>query len=155
MKITNVNIKLTAKEGNNVKALASVTIDYCFVIKKIRIIQNGSKTLVAMPSYKDVTGKYIDIAHPIKQETRGYFNDTVLKTFHEIVLKLLKENIKISDKYYIGYSDNNIHKITLYRIGNDEEIRGEELNTFILEDYLTETLKEMEVEINKYISELK
>lgn len=153
MEITNVNIKLTAKEGNNVKALASIVIDDCFTVKGIRIIQNSKKTLVAMPSYKDASGKYIDIAHPIKQETRLYFNDVILKTFHEIVLKVLVENIKVPNNHYLGYSDNDIHKITLYKGGTDDEVRGEELNTFVVENYLTETLKEMEEEINKYILE--
>lgn len=151
MEITNINIKLIGKDGVNAKAHVNILIDNCFAVKGIRIIQNGKKTIVAMPSYKTKNGEYKDIAHPINSEVREYFNKIILSKFHEIVLGTIKKNIIVSEQYYLGYSDININEITVFKTGKGEESRGEELKTFIVEDFMSETLSETSNEINEYL----
>lgn len=82
MKITSVNVRKEEKEDSRMKGKASVLIDDCFVINDIRIIQGDEGLFVAMPSRKTTTGKYRDVAHPINQETRKMFQDTILEAYN-------------------------------------------------------------------------
>ena len=69
MKITDVRLKKV--DGHNrLKAIASVTIDDCFVIHELRIIEGDNGLFIAMPSRKLPEGEFKDIAHPINSETR-------------------------------------------------------------------------------------
>ena len=81
MKITKVQGRKFDKPTSNVKAIVEVTLDDCFVVKDIRIIEKPEKMVVAMPS-RVVIGKnddgtlnpelkiHVDQAHPINKETR-------------------------------------------------------------------------------------
>ena len=59
MRITSVNVAITAQIGNVVKAYASILIDNCMAIKNIRIIKRENGYLMAMPSRK-LDDKYED-----------------------------------------------------------------------------------------------
>lgn len=52
MKISDVRIRLVNKEDNKLKAVASMTIDECFVIHDIKIIEATEGAFIAMPSRK-------------------------------------------------------------------------------------------------------
>ena len=83
MKITSVNVRITEKENNKMKGLASVLIDNCFAIHDIRIIEGENGLFVAMPSRKTATGGYRDIAHPISQEVRTMFEKAILDAYEK------------------------------------------------------------------------
>ena len=83
MKITSVNVRITEKENNKMKGLASVLIDNCFAIHDIRIIEGENGLFVAMPSRKAATGGYRDIAHPISSECRKMFEDAILEEYNK------------------------------------------------------------------------
>ena len=83
MKITSVNVRITEKENNKMKGLASVLIDNCFAIHDIRIIEGENGLFVAMPSRKTSTGGYRDIAHPISSECRKMFEDAILEEYNK------------------------------------------------------------------------
>ncbi len=90
MKITHVRVRKVNNESN-VKAIAEVRLDDCFVIKEIRIRQKPDKMVVAMPSRMvtisdpenegEVKKIHKDLAHPINQETREMFNDAILGVY--------------------------------------------------------------------------
>jgi len=80
MNITNVHVRLIQKEGR-VKAIAAVTIDDCFVVHDIRVIEGNDGLFVAMPSRRLQNGEFRDIAHPINVETRKLFEDAILKQY--------------------------------------------------------------------------
>jgi len=76
--ITEVRVRKQSKIGK-VRAIVSITIDGVFVIHDVKvIIGNEGKTIIAMPSRKLVNGEFIDIAHPINQDTRDYITETIL-----------------------------------------------------------------------------
>ena len=81
MKISEVRIRKVEKEDSKLKAVASVTIDDCFVVHDIKIIQGESNLFIAMPSKKTKEGEYKDIAHPINPETRQELSDAILKAY--------------------------------------------------------------------------
>lgn len=83
MKITSINVRKEEKENSRMRGKASVTIDDCFVIHDIRIIEGNEGLFIAMPSRQKSNGEYRDVAHPINQETRQMFQDEILKAYNE------------------------------------------------------------------------
>ena len=88
MKISDVRVRLVKKDDSKLKAVASITIDDCFVIHDIKVIDGTDGYFVAMPSRKTSDGEYKDIAHPINSETRQTVIDAVIEAFK---LELAKE----------------------------------------------------------------
>lgn len=80
MKITNVRIKLVNTEGR-LKAVGSITLDDCFVIHDVRVLEGEKGMFVAMPSKKMPNGMFRDIAHPINTETRNMIDSEVLNAY--------------------------------------------------------------------------
>lgn len=83
MEITEVRVKLLDKEDSRVKARASITIDGCFVVHDVKVIEREDGFTVNMPNRKLANGKFTDLAHPINQETREMFNKAVLDAYEK------------------------------------------------------------------------
>jgi stage V sporulation protein G len=81
MNITEVRISL--RDDAKLKAFASITLDNCFVIRGLKIIEGKSGTFVAMPSRKRKDGEYQDIAHPINNEARAIMERVILRAYRE------------------------------------------------------------------------
>lgn len=82
MKITDVRLKKV--DGHNrLKAIASVTIDDCFVIHELRIIEGDNGLFIAMPSRKLPEGEFKDIAHPINAETREQLEKAIIDEYNK------------------------------------------------------------------------
>ena len=81
MEITSVKVHKTEREGSRMKGYATVTLDNCFVVRNIRIIEGDEKLFIAMPSRKVADDRYEDIAHPINAETRKLFEDKILEEY--------------------------------------------------------------------------
>ncbi len=82
MEITSVKVHKTEREGSRMKGYATVTLDNCFVVRNIRIIEGDEKLFIAMPSRKVADDRYEDIAHPINAETRKLFEDKILEEYN-------------------------------------------------------------------------
>jgi stage V sporulation protein G len=52
MEITEVRIKLMEESEDRLRAFCSITIDHCFVIRDLKIIEGSNGPFVAMPSRK-------------------------------------------------------------------------------------------------------
>ncbi len=83
MKISDVRIRLVNKADNKLKAVASITIDECFVVHDIKIIDSAEGAFIAMPSRKTSDGEYKDIAHPLNTETRELLKQAILKAYFD------------------------------------------------------------------------
>ena len=81
MKISDIRIRKVQKEDGKLKAVASMTIDDCFVIHDIKIIEGTDGPFIAMPSRKTVEGEYTDIAHPLNTETRELVKKYILDAY--------------------------------------------------------------------------
>ncbi|MBR2384209.1 MAG: septation regulator SpoVG [Clostridia bacterium] len=88
MKISDVRVRIVQKEDIKLKAVASITIDDCFVIHDIKVIDGNEGYFVAMPSRKTNDGEYKDIAHPINTETRQAVIDAVINAFKDELAKV-------------------------------------------------------------------
>jgi stage V sporulation protein G len=81
MNITEVRISL--RDDAKLKAFASITLDNCFVIRGLKIIEGKTGTFIAMPSRKRKDGEYQDIAHPINNDARAVMERVILKAYRE------------------------------------------------------------------------
>ncbi len=81
MKISDVRVRIVKKDDSKLKAVASITIDDCFVIHDIKVIEGNEGYFIAMPSRKTNDGEYKDIAHPINTETREIMISAILDAF--------------------------------------------------------------------------
>ncbi len=81
MKISDVRVRLVQKDDSKMKAVASITIEDCFVVHDIKIIEGKDGYFIAMPSRKASDGEYKDIVHPINTETRNQIIGLVLEAF--------------------------------------------------------------------------
>jgi stage V sporulation protein G len=87
------------REDAKLKAFASITLDNCFVIRGLKIIEGKTGTFVAMPSRKRKDGEYQDIAHPINNEARDEMESIVLAEYRRELerAKVAEEPPKVSD----------------------------------------------------------
>ena len=83
MKVSDVRIRLVNKEDNKLKAVASITIDDCFVVHDIKVIEAEDGAFIAMPSRKTNDGEYKDIAHPLNTETRELLKKAILTAYYD------------------------------------------------------------------------
>ena len=83
MKITDIRIRLIQNEDSKLKAVASITIDECFVVHDIKVLEGNQGYFVSMPTRKTPEGEYKDIAHPINTPTREEINKLVLAKYEE------------------------------------------------------------------------
>ncbi|MDY2696089.1 MAG: septation regulator SpoVG [Eubacteriales bacterium] len=81
MKISDIRIRLVDKEDSKLKAVASITIDDCFVVHDIKVIEGKEGYFISMPSKKTPDGEFKDIVHPINTETRESISTQVIEAY--------------------------------------------------------------------------
>ena len=82
MRITDVRIRKVESESR-LRAVASITIEDCFAVHELRIIEGKEGLFVAMPSRQTSDGTFKDIAHPINDETRKAIVENVIAKYNE------------------------------------------------------------------------
>ena len=84
MEITRVKIDLC--DDDRVKAYASITLDDCFIIHGLRLTHSKKKGyFLFMPGRKMADGTYVDIVHPLNNETRQMIQERVVAEYENII----------------------------------------------------------------------
>src|ERR1051325_799386 len=86
MEITEV--KVFAVNEDRLKAYVTITIDNCFVIRDLKIINGNNGLFVAMPSKKRKDGQFKDIAHPLNNETREMIENKIFEVYEAELKKM-------------------------------------------------------------------
>ena len=73
--------------GGSVLANASVTLNGCFAVRGIKVINGENGPFVSMPSYKSRDG-YKDICFPCTKEFRQQFQQEVLDAYQQTLTQL-------------------------------------------------------------------
>ena len=81
MQITEVRVFPVEEE--KLKAYVTITLDNCFIIRDLKVINGKNGMFVAMPSKKTKDGTFKDIAHPLNSETRQAMEEVILKAYEE------------------------------------------------------------------------
>ena len=82
MEITEVRLRLV-KDPGKLKAAASITIDDCFVVHDLRVVETEGGLFVAMPNKRMGTGEFRGVAHPINNDTRDQISKLVIDKYQE------------------------------------------------------------------------
>ncbi len=85
MNITEIRIRLLKKDDTKLRAVATLTIDNCFVIHDIKIIENEGILFIAMPSKRTPTGEFKDVVHPLNTETRELLSKLIIEEYKKAV----------------------------------------------------------------------
>ncbi len=81
IKVKITEVKIFSVNEEKLKAYVTITIDDCFVVRDLKVIQGTEGLFIAMPSKKRKDGQYRDIAHPLNQETRSQIEDAVFDAY--------------------------------------------------------------------------
>lgn len=84
LNISDIRVRMVKKDDQKLKAVASMTIDECFVIHDIKIIEGNQGYFIAMPSRKTLDGEYKDTVHPLNTETREQIRAAILAEFEKV-----------------------------------------------------------------------
>ena len=83
MNITDIVFRKIFSDGK-LRAIASITLDGCFAIHEIKLIQTDH-LFVAMPYRTDSYGISHDIAHPIGGATRHELERAIIGAYKEYI----------------------------------------------------------------------
>jgi DNA-binding cell septation regulator SpoVG len=84
-----VSVTPYEREGSNIRGLARIYFEDCFLVNSVSIIQGREKLFVSMPSYKtsqvDGQGKavYRDICYPVTREFREKLYDGIIAAYEK------------------------------------------------------------------------
>ena len=82
MEIT--DIKVFPVQEEKLRAYVTITLDHCFVIHGLRLTHSKKGYFLFMPGRKTAYGTYIDIVHPLNNETRQMIQDRVVAEYEKI-----------------------------------------------------------------------
>ena len=138
--------KVSLVNNGYVVAVASILIDKAFVVRDIKVVQKKTGGyLVAMPSRKNTSGEYYDIAHPVNKETRELIEDKIMNAFYKQIddkLSTLAEGL--GSDYHFSFKTDNVCVVAL--------LKGNELvDEYTLDSYTQEQLDELYEEIKEGI----
>jgi len=85
MEITEVKVFPVNEE--RLKAYVTITLDNCFVVRDLKVINGNNGLFVAMPSKKRKDGQFKDIAHPLNNETREMIENKIFEVYEEELKK--------------------------------------------------------------------
>jgi len=85
MEVTEV--KVFPVQEDRVKAYVAITLDDCFVVRDLKVINGNNGLFVAMPSKKRKDGTYRDTAHPLNNETRQMIESIVMAEYKKEIEK--------------------------------------------------------------------
>ena len=88
MDITDIKVRRLLPEGR-LRAVVSITLDDMIAIHDIKVIEGSERLFVAMPSRRDDSGAYRDIAHPITFGARADLEQKILAAYYTAVQKSL------------------------------------------------------------------
>ena len=92
------------REGSNIRGLARIYFEDCFIVNNVNILQGKEKVFVSMPSYrtkqKDENGRdiYQDICYPVTKDFRAKLYGEIEKAYDEAKEKQKQEADGIQQK---------------------------------------------------------
>lgn len=88
------------REGSNIRGLARIYFDDCFVVNNVSIIQGRERKFVAMPSYmvkqngKDGKPQYQDVCFPVTKEFREKMYDAIMECYQQEKTRIMNQKMK-------------------------------------------------------------
>ena len=77
------DVKVFPVDEDKLRAYVTITLDNCFVVRDLKVINGTTGLFVAMPAKKRKDGTYKDIAHPLNAEMRQKMERVVLNEYEK------------------------------------------------------------------------
>lgn len=84
MNVTEVRVFLRNGPAK-LKAFANLTLDGCFAVRDLKVVEGEKGLFVAMPSKKLPGGEFMDVAHPVTRELREVIREEVMRAYEKAV----------------------------------------------------------------------
>jgi stage V sporulation protein G len=81
------DVKVFPVDEDKLRAYVTITLDGCFVVRDLKVINGNTGLFVAMPAKKRKDGTYKDIAHPLNAEMRERMERIVLAEYEKTMSK--------------------------------------------------------------------
>ena len=82
------DVKIFPVDEEKLKAYVTITLDACFVVRDLKVIQGSAGLFVAMPAKKRKDGTYKDIAHPLNTDMRARMERVILDHYERSSARL-------------------------------------------------------------------
>ena len=82
------DVKIFPVDEEKLKAYVTITLDGCFVVRDLKVIQGSAGLFVAMPAKKRKDGTYKDIAHPLNTDMRSRMERVILDRYERSAARL-------------------------------------------------------------------
>ena len=82
------DVKIFPVDEEKLKAYVTITLDACFVVRDLKVIQGSAGLFVAMPAKKRKDGTYKDIAHPLNTDMRARMERAILDQYERSTERL-------------------------------------------------------------------
>jgi len=96
MQITDVRV--FPVEEDKLKAYVTITLDHCFVVRDLKVINGTTGLFIAMPAKRRKDGTYKDIAHPLNADTRHRMEQAILLEYQ----RAMKNPVPLSAVTEVG-----------------------------------------------------
>lgn len=88
-----LDVKIHAlRTDGKVLANASVTLNGCFAVRGVKIMDGPKGPFVSMPSYKSSGGEYRDICFPCTKDFHQQFHQAVLDAYQQQLAQFQGQN---------------------------------------------------------------
>jgi len=75
------DVRVFPVDEDKLKAYVTITLDHCFIVRDLKVIQGTGGLFVAMPAKRRKDGTYKDIAHPLDNSTRERMETAILDAY--------------------------------------------------------------------------
>ena len=82
------DVKIFPVDEEKLKAYVTITLDGCFVVRDLKVIQGSAGLFVAMPAKKRKDGTYKNIAHPLNTDMRARMERVILDQYERSASRL-------------------------------------------------------------------
>ena len=82
------DVKIFPVDEEKLKAYVTITLDGCFVVRDLKVIQGSAGLFVAMPAKTRKDGTYKDIAHPLNTDMRARMERVILDQYERSASRL-------------------------------------------------------------------
>ncbi len=87
MNITKVRLKVVDRPDQPLRAVATFTIDDCFVVHDVRVMDGKGGLFICMPSKRLITGERVDVVHALNNETREKITSAIFTAYEQALVE--------------------------------------------------------------------
>jgi stage V sporulation protein G len=89
-------IRITLRDDDKLRGFASITLDNCFVVRGLKIIEGANGMFVAMPNRRRKDGTFQDIAHPINMKTREWMENQIITAYKQELQRAERGEVSVT-----------------------------------------------------------